>query len=510
MTSTMNRPLPEMLGRKDSQTYGEWVVQNCPPVRGVPMTALEQRIMKAPMGNDPLSVAIRAHEMVHAKVSPLGTDMEKWVSRGRATMDALIACEELRVNYLATTAGFDMSVLMDGSEESTGERAVAMNAWDDAVRFAIATAGTGGHKKFLNGVRRHNRVWAGVLADIAKRAIKEMKKSDKAGKLASTAKCGDTELSPLGFLYTEMLGEWIDRLCENAPKDPKTDDSDDKTDDGTKGKGDSDSDGEDSDAPKKRGRKPVSPSDKDKTGEAIDESRRVNPIGGLRDALVEWFPLNVEKCPHPTVLPGHMGKKRVPAVSGKSPRRLHRLLTDPDRRVFDRVVRGKGGVVVVDASGSMRLTAQDVRRVVESAPGATVLVYTVLNGTLLEDGSAKHPNCWVLADKGRMVDTMPFDGGRCNGVDLPALRHALTYRNRATVPVVWVSDCQVTGMNDHSTEHLLMETLRFVMRNNIIVMPTVDEAVKALEKLTNGEKVKSQYSEYPRYVWEKVMGTPLI
>ena len=349
MTATMNRPLPEMLGREDGQTYGEWLVENCPPSRGLPVTSVEGRIMRAPMANDPLSIAIRAHEMVHAKVSPMADDMTKWLTRGRASMNALVACEELRVNHLATLAGFDMSVLFDGSEEATGERCVAMDSWDSAVQFAIATAGTGGHKKFLTGVRRHNRTWASVLADIAKRAIKDMKKATKHGthELASTDR-DHADLGPIGFANTERLAEWIDRLCENPPK-PK-----DKSDKPGDKPGDTES-GDAGDSPtKKRGRKPVDQDEKEEADDAVEDSRRVNPVGDpgyIR--TTDWFPLKVENCPMPTVLSGYMGKKRVASISGKSPRRLHRLLTDPERRVFDRTVRGKGGVVVFDGSGWM-------------------------------------------------------------------------------------------------------------------------------------------------------------
>lgn len=505
MTAVMNRPLPEMLGRNDGQTYGEWLVENCPPSRGLPVTSVEGRIMRAPMADDPLSVAIRAHEMVHAKVSPMGDDMTKWLSRGRASMDALVACEELRVNHLASLAGFDMSVLFDGSEESTGERCVAMNSWDSAVQFAIATAGTGGHKKFLTGVRRHNRTWATVLADIAKRAVKDMKSATKrgTGDLANTSR-DMAGLGPIGFAHTERLAEWIDRLCENAPK-PKDKDEDSKSGDGTSGDSETI---DDSDKPKKRGRKPVDKDDKDEADDAVKDSRRVNPVGSPGYVeTTDWFPLKVEKCPMPTVLSGHMGKKRVASISGKSPRRLHRLLTDPERRVFDRVIRGKGGVVVFDGSGSMRVSPAEVKRVVEAAPGATVFVYTTINQKMNEDGTPTTANCWMLSHKGRMIDEMPYETGRGNGVDLPALRHAMTYRHRSTTPFVWVSDGMVTGHNDTSTDELAMDTYRYVVKNNILVAPDAESAITMLGKLTTGQTVKTQWSDHMRYVWRNAMGS---
>lgn len=503
MTATLNRPLPELLGRKDTQSYGEWLVENCPPTRGVPGTSVESRIMRAPMANDPLSVAIRAHEMVHAKVSPNADDMVKWLSRGRASKESLVACEEMRVNHLASLAGFDLSVLADGSEEAAGERTVALNDWTFAVQFAISTVGTGSHKKFLTGIRRHNRTWATVLADIAKRAHKEMKKATKHGtaELASTDKYEG--LGPIGYSFTERLAEWIDRLSETPPKEKAPEETPGKSSD----EGESTETKADSDAPKKRGRKPVDESAKDEADSAVDESRRVTPVGhGGYGDVIDWFPLKVEKCPMPTVLSGNMGKKRVASNTGKSPRRMHRLLTDPERRVFDRVIRGKGGVVVFDGSGSMRVTPSEVKRVVEAAPGATVFVYTMVDSKLDSDGVPVQPNCWMLAHKGRMVDEMPYKRGAGNGVDLPALRHAMEYRHRSTTPFVWVSDGMVTGKHDSYSDSLAMDTMKYVMKNNILVAPDVESAIVMLNKLTKGEAVKTQWSEHMRYLWKQSGG----
>lgn len=501
MTAMMNRPIPELLGRNDGQTFGEWVVKNCPPTRGIPSTSVEGRIMNVPMGTDPLSRAITAHEMVHAKISPMAHDMEKWIARERASIDAMVAVEELRVNYLASKAGFDMKVLFDGSEEATGERCVAMNMWPEAVRFAVSTAHTGGHKKFLAGVRRHNRVWASVLADIAKRAVAEMKKADKYDRLGSTRNASgeygcDDELSPIGFVHTERIAEWVDRLSEDKPDDKNDDSEGDKSDDA-----------EASEAPKKRGRKPVDEKSKEKSGDAVEKSRRNKPTNDY-SPFIEWMPLKVEKCPHPVLLSGSLGKKRVASPTGKAPRRLHRALTDPDKRIFDRIVKGKGGVIVIDASGSMRVTPAQVKRVVESAPGATVLAYTTIDHKVV-NGEAVSPNCWVLAHNGRMIDEMPYKRGAGNGVDLPALRHALAYRKRATTPFIWVSDGQVTGRGDNSNDALVVETTKFVLANRVIIKPDLESASDALRALGKGDKITTTYPSHIREVWSRVMGQRL-
>ena len=114
MTSTTNnRPLPEALSRRDEQPVGEWNVNDCAPVRGVPVTGVRDKIMVAPHHDDEIAKAIRAHEMVHAKVSP--ADLTPWIVRNFSSVDSLKSCEEYRVNYLASKAGFNMNAIVDGS-----------------------------------------------------------------------------------------------------------------------------------------------------------------------------------------------------------------------------------------------------------------------------------------------------------------------------------------------------------------------------------------------------------
>ena len=91
--------------------------------------------------------------------------------------------------------------------------------WQSAVHMAIATAGTASNKLFLNGVRRHNRMWGESLADISKRAVKEMQKAHKYGTLASTDVDRNTGLFPYGFSHTERIAEWVDRLASISPEE---------------------------------------------------------------------------------------------------------------------------------------------------------------------------------------------------------------------------------------------------------------------------------------------------
>jgi len=99
-------PMPEMLHRKDVEG-GEWTIETCDAVRGAPHTNIVDKKMAVPHDDDEMARTIRAHEMMHAKVSP-ANDFDKWIERDIASVTAMRAVEEVRVNYLIGKVGFDL------------------------------------------------------------------------------------------------------------------------------------------------------------------------------------------------------------------------------------------------------------------------------------------------------------------------------------------------------------------------------------------------------------------
>lgn len=474
MTTTIkHRPLPEALTRSDV-AIGEWSVGDCSPVRGEPVTNIGSRKMKAPHHDDELGRVIRAHEMIHAKVSPL--DLDEWEARGFATTESLVACEELRVNTLLRKAGFDPKLLTDGGEAQMGERLVAMNAWDDAVRFAIACAGTGSAKPFIKGIRKHNPMWASVLDSVIKEAEKKMKSWAKASDFTNTTGHDDVP-APYGFHYTENLARWVDTVCENAPK-PKEEPTN-KSDGESTDKGDGESTDKGDDTPRKRGRP--------RKGDERKPDYTLPPRPGT-DYVPSWDTLVVANPPLTVVHAGRMGKRRIASNVGRNPRRMYRMVSDPHKRVFDTIVRGKGAMVVVDCSGSTHFTASDVSQILDNAPGATVLAYTVLDTYRGSDEPL--PNAWVLAKNGRIVGEMPFEQGCGNGVDYPALVWAVNNRKR-NEPILWVCDGMVTGVKDRPHKVLSEQCAKFVTKNGIITAKDLPSALTKLTEMRKGKKPTS-------------------
>jgi len=490
----INKPLPAMLSRRDVE-WGRWRVQHCRPVRGEPATSVNERKMFAPTDDSELARVIRAHEMIHAKISPTAEQFQEWINREVASETAMIVAEELRVNHLAQKAGFDVKThLSDGSELSTGERMAQTNDWAGAVAMCIGTAGTAGHKQFLNGIRRHNRAWGDALLDIGKRAVKEINKSDKRGWLSSTETHGATGLAPFGFSITERLAEWIDRLADFPPP------TDRKGKTGTSGGGIT-----------TKGEK-VGKGDGERRhtneGGAGEANRDGNPLKRITPSDPDsptgrWADLNIERCAMPKYSKGIMGKKRIATNMGRRPRRIHRMLTDPAMRVFDRTTKGTGGMVIIDASGSMSFTTEQIQQIITHAPGATVAIYSDRN-----DGQTT--NFWVVADKGRMVENVEnCDYGYGNGCDFPAIQWGVKNRRNQKAPLVWVTDGGVCGVGDSFSDVLGLQCLTYARKNRYIVVPHVEEAITQLRNLSNGGIAKSVYPQMFQKLWHDNCGETL-
>jgi len=481
---------PELLTRQDKET-GRWKIGECRSERGEPFTDIINRRMKVPTYDDALARCIRAHELMHAKVSP-ADDWAGWVNRKVASEDAMTAVEELRVNTLCAHAGFDVKDnLTSFGDTEIGERAVATRDWKGAVHFAIATAGTIANKQFLTGVRRHDREWGAILLDISKRAHKQMKKIEPAW-LASTEVDSSTGLSPLGFSHTERIAQWVDMLADKSPEEHKAE-AEAKAKakaDAKKGEGEGDS----------QSSIHTNIGTQGKPNMTGNPYKGITPIESDMYRVPHWGQLKLERLPMPNHSKGNLGKKKIASNVGMRPRRMHRYMTDPQMRIFDRTVRGSGGVVILDASGSMSFTHEQLMRILENAPGATVAMYT--------DKADNGTNCWIVADRGRLVNQLP-EVGCGNGVDFPAIEWGYKQKQTSNSPMIWVTDGGVCGPNQGFSDSLAMQCLTYCKQKNIIIVPHADEAIQQLENIKRGERAKSIYPRQFKYVYEQVVGSEL-
>lgn len=488
-----NRPLPEIIGRNDGAPIGPWDVRNVRAVRGEPYAAVSIRQLAVPMDDSELASAIRGHEMVHVKISPqIPGDYASDVT----PLEAVMAAEEVRTNYVAGKLGFPMQSLVAGSERQNGEQVTKAADWYAAVMFTAACLHTGGLNHYITGVRSVDTVWADQLRDIAKEIEKFQKKQLKnlrkqhvwmdeqfiLREYCSTALDTKGRLKGMGFtIELAMLLESIAAMPapEMSGRGRSRRKSDDTSSDDTSNASGSGSEGSlepgkgKPDAEDKKLRDKQSKLDRDalqKRAEAIlNESIASNGIG-------DWIPVRVADSKLSVTMPGALARRKQPAVFGRQVKRPERLFTDPKMRLFEQKRRVQGGVVLIDCSGSMKLSTKDVESILLAAPGCTVIAYAT---NWLGD-----PNTHILADNGKMVAELPrfFSS---NGCDLPALQFALSKRGNPKNPVIWVTDGIVyrPGLGG---EYDQRECALFARRNGVHMEYTPAKAVVALKQLAAG------------------------
>jgi len=166
---------------------------------------------------------------------------------------------------------------------------------------------------------------------------------------------------------------------------------------------------------------------------------------------------------------------------GRNPRRMHRLLTDPDKRIFDKYVKASGGVVLIDCSGSMSLSREEVRDMMLAAPGCTVIAYS-------STWKTDEENTFILGEKGKVCDSLPrFWGG--NGNDMPAIQYAVSKRENEKTPVIWVTDGQVYRPSGGG-EYDERECAQYAQKNRVHMEYSPQGAIEFLNGLKRGNAYK--------------------
>jgi hypothetical protein len=436
-------PLPQVLSRADADN-GAWSIEGGTCNRGDAWTNHSTKEMRVPLANTPEARVVRAHEMAHARVSPTRrADTINQLSDQYG--ERVLACvEELRVNTLISRVGFDLNLLHDGSEKPGGTRIAATGGremWNEAVSFTTACVGSPtALREFLSGVRKGSPDWAKALGKMA-RQLQKVTDGITTAEMASTTPTEDG--TPAGYVtVAEAIGRVVKPYLESAIGD------------GAK-----------------------------YTAELARQINRATEPGGQRAPTGRWAEMVLlelalaEKVDSP-----RLGRRRRPAASGTRVAFPGNAVRDPGRRVFGGPASAPGGVVVIDQSGSMDLSSEQLDGLLSLSPSLTVIGYSHRPGD-----SATTPNAWVLARSGRRVvsDDLP-SGNVGNGVDLPVLEFA-NGLHRSGEPLIWVCDGQTTDSNDHA--YGAEEVALFIRHNRVHCVRSVDAL---LSELKAGRQVLSQ------------------
>lgn len=155
------------------------------------------------------------------------------------------------------------------------------------------------------------------------------------------------------------------------------------------------------------------------------------------------------------------------ATEGSVLRYPHRFAID--RAIFRARARRARGTILIDTSGSMRLSRDGLDRLVASTrAGLRIAVYA---------GEGDQGELRVVADGGLRAPDSALGGlGRGNVVDLPALE----WLARQPKPRIWISDGGVTGVGDVFSRELRNACERVRARAGIRRVDTLDEAAALL------------------------------
>ena len=414
-----------------------WDIIRCSTSRGNPKTCITDRTIAVPFDADELARVVRAHELMHVRVSP--PDLGPWLRRKRASFDSLIVAEETRVNYLLGKKGFKPTeYLLDPSDYTSSREHAKRGDLAGLIRATVATWGTAGASHNLRGVQ--DAVSKDGASPDLYEAVSNLNETldgiyQKHGKIASSdKKVNKSRVLTQGFTLTEHIAQMLDKMISIASETSK-----------------------------------------------IPTFNRADNAG-IQDYKRSFAPLVFGKTSLSKMHNGNMGKAKLASPTGRNPRRIHRLLTDPHKRIFDRTRRVNGSIVLIDQSGSMSIRSSDVLQILNASPGATIASYAH------KPGSKDVPNIWILAKDGKMVDKLPQPHGGGNGVDGPALRWAMSARRRANEPILWVCDGQVTdGQNDGVYSHLTEEARQLARKGKVVMRGQITSAIKYLKKLTLGQ-----------------------
>lgn len=503
-----NRPMPEIFKRQDIRNSGGWDVDHAPATRGEPYITVSGRVMRVPFDDSELSKAIRAHEQMHCKISP--QDLSPYINNV-ITEGAIRSAEEARVNFICNELGFNMKALVSGSEKHDGKNIATAGDWESAV-FALASSEfTGSVNPFLSGIRSISPEWANALRDVSKEIKSFTKKYVRESKrnmsgvqntsmrdvlrrdMGNTTLSNDSE-SIKGMKFTLLLAHLIQGIAEMpAPQqqpvtskssgDAEGEEAEGEATEG-KGSGERSTDANDGKEAGEMGDKSELQEEATKVDRKAIQEHAENLIDGARrttSGKVQWQPVILDRLPLTITVQGAIGRKRVSSNVGRNPRRIHRMLIDPERRIFDKYVKAQGGVVVIDLSGSMSLSRDEVKEMMLECAGVTVIGYSGYYG------GTEEPNTYILADKGKICAELPSVHGG-NACDLPVVEYAVQRKQNPKAPLIWITDGYTYGWNGSASYIDELECAKFAKQHGFRMEYSPEGAIEYLKDLKRGAK----------------------
>ena len=160
-----------------------------------------------------------------------------------------------------------------------------------------------------------------------------------------------------------------------------------------------------------------------------------------------------------------------PADFGYNPKYINRYCVD--KKIFKQKLNVKGGTILIDASGSMSFSGQDILEIMQMLPAVNIAMY---------NGRSVTGDLRLIARNGMRVteEQLSSWSGGGNVVDGPALEWLSTMPARR----IWVSDMYVFGAGANSNGfNLLKECYDLCTKHKIINLKDIEEVKEYALKL---------------------------
>ncbi len=204
----------------------------------------------------------------------------------------------------------------------------------------------------------------------------------------------------------------------------------------------------------------------------IDDGARAHTRRERSGGDVDPGTMKIVMAPTPQRILGNqraLERKWRPAAEGSVVTAVHRMPIDG--AIFRRPIRHRGGTILIDTSGSMRLSSEEIDRLVRVAGGATMVA--------MYSGDGDEGELRIIAKDGRRAVGMHLDPyGQGNIVDLPALE----WLAEQAMPRIWVSDGSVSGCGDRGSKELRLACADVKRRGQIERLGKVDDAIARMSR----------------------------
>lgn len=187
------------------------------------------------------------------------------------------------------------------------------------------------------------------------------------------------------------------------------------------------------------------------------------------DKDLEWGEMRMEEAPLTEKLRADPSRKQRATDMGAVPRYMHRLLSD--QRVFGRRRKHKvyQGTVLIDHSGSMGLSTDQVDEMLSRWPAVTIATYS---GSGSGWGVLR-----IVAKNGKRAaqEYLRRPCGGANEIDGPALDWLIKQKR----PRLWISDGYVSGKRENFHNWFNLDAAKKVNRGKIKRLEDVQDLLDA-------------------------------